>query len=747
MAKVRKSKASTGPKPALKPPAPAKPAAVRKPSARRAASAAGGPGVEILRMAILAAICICVWCTIYDRWSPENWGVPVEYGLNPAAADVKGEFAGFRAAQDGKNFPGVFHYESRLNAPYVANWNDYPAIEDFIFWGTGLLARVIGLFAAANFLLMFEQVLAALAFYWAARRLKCGWEWSFGGALLFALSPFAFAHSLHHVDIVCYWHMPLALLVCFWIANGNGLRFGTRDYWLALGVAVVTGFQNVYYTNIFIQLVGISLVIRWMRHGWRDWRVCLPPLSIGAAAFATFFYMVLRVPFYALLHGHGATTAVRTYSQMEFYGLKLIDMFIPFPTHKFAPFASMGRRYQAWTILPAETPPACYFGLVGIAAFLWLGVYTVRNAISPPARKIPLEAVQVIWIFLYATVGGVNGFLGVMNFQLFRSTTRYCIVILAIVLLFAIRRLTLISRRWPSPWPALAPVAIAVFGLLEFLPPTGGEDIRQVSAVVSSDRIFAQEMESALPKGGMVFQLPVMDFPESPAPGVPAYDNYRPYLYTKDLRFSFGTDKGRPQSAWQRVVAGMPPARQIAALERYGFSGIYVDRDGFSDRGESLLSQYKAAGATDVIESPLKDLFCVVLHPSPNPELPPPGPFFANGWYTEQDGANGQRVNLASGNASVTLTNPTSAPVEKYANFFIGSIAPRTVTIEGDGAYQGWHVDQQRPAKVANLHLTLPPGESQIFFSTQTAPTLQQMGPVTFYIVNFDLSDSPAPEQ
>jgi hypothetical protein len=214
------------------------------------------------------------------------------------------------------------------------------------------------------------------------------------------------------------------------------------------------------------------------------------------------------------------------------------------------------------------------------------------------------------------------------------------------------------------------------------------------------------------------------------------------------LRYSFGSDKGRVHDAWQRVIVGLPPAAQIAALERYGFSGIYVNTAGYPDRGQALLAEYKAAGRTQVFESTLKDLYCVVLKPSMNPELPPAGPLFTDGWYTEQDGSNGQqREHLASGNAYVLLTNPTSAPIEKYARFFVATVAPRTVTVQGDGAYQSWHVDQQHAATVTNLHLTLPPGESRIFFSTEAPPTPQQMGMITFDIVNFELSDSPMPEQ
>jgi len=33
----------------------------------------------------------------------------------------------------------------------------------------------------------------------------------------------------------------------------------------------------------------------------------------------------------------------------------------------------------------------------------------------------------------------------------------------------------------------------------------------------------------------------------------------------------------------------MPPAEMVAALEKYGFSAIYLNRKGFPDGGESLV--------------------------------------------------------------------------------------------------------------------------------------------------------------
>jgi hypothetical protein len=728
---------------ARKPPLPSTPARkAARPARRKTPAQTSSPGPEIARYAVLAILSILLWCSVYSRWSADSWSIPVEYGWQGERADVQGNLAGLKVVMDGDFTPMVFHYVPQLGAPYTANWNDYPATEDFLFWFPGILARFIGLFAAANFAVMTVQVLGVLAFYYAARRLKCDWRWSYVGALIFGLAPFGFAHSLHHFVITAYGHIALGVLVFFWVSNGNGLRFRSRDYWIAIGIAVLTGCLNVYYTYIFIQMVGIGLIIQWLRHGWR---ATLVPFSIGCVTFATFVLMDLHSVLYGIVYGHNPSAYIRNYAQMELYALKLADCFMPFPTHKIPLFADIGRHFYSITGLSAEVPPACYFGLVGLAAFLWLAVYTVRNALIRTGRRIPLEATLVLWTFLYATVGGINGIVGAAGFEMFRSTTRYCIVILCVSLLFAVRRISLISRRWNSPWPVVAPVLIGIVGVWEFLPPLAGEDQSTTAAIVNSDRQFALRMESSLPKGAMVFQMPVMDYPETPIAGVPAYSHFRPFLYTKDLRYSFGSDKGRVQDAWQHVITGLAPADQIAALERYGFSAIYINRGGYPEKAAGLIAQYKAAGRDTIVDSQLQDLCFVVLKPSPNPVLPPPGPLFSAGWFPEQDSANGQRDHLATGDGVLILSNPTNVPLEQYANFYLVAIAPRTVTVQGGGAFQAWHVDQQHPVRVANLHFTLQPGENRITFTTDAPPTPPQN--ITFDVANFDLSDSPRPEQ
>ena len=150
---------------------------------------------------------------------------------------------------------------------------------------------------------------------------------------------------------------------------------------------------------------------------------------------------------------------------------------------------------------------------------------------------------------------------------------------------------------------------------------------------VKADREFAEKMEAALPEGAMIFQLPVMEFPESPIPGVPPYDHFRPYLYSRNLRYSFGSMKGRDRENWQPAVQRLllqgatlnqesqriqfniaNVSKAVDELKKLGFSAIYINRNGFPDRAKGLEEAVLDLGySTPPIRNATGDLVCLVI--------------------------------------------------------------------------------------------------------------------------------------
>lgn len=574
---------------------------------------------DIICALVLAVIAILTWCSVYNRWSRETWRIPLSYTESREKADAIWALAGIKAARDGHVWPFQFTDIPELGTPYVANWDDFPSAEKLLTTFPGVLARFIGIFAAANMAVMVGCILATVSFFAACRLLGYSRIWSFAGALVFGFARYGFAHELHHYTLGYFWHVPLGLVVCRWVATGEGIDFRERRFIFAVVIAFLTGIQNVYYTNMFAQFVLFGGLVQWRRRGWR---ASLPAAIIIGVAASGFFLMNLSTFLYHHYHGPNTGAVIRAYKWLEIFSLKMVDLVVPPPDHHLPLFARFGAWHALGAVLPlGELPPAGYIGLVGIAALLWLAAHSVRRVVDH--SKMPFEAWLVLWIILYSTVGGLNGVIGSFGFVLFRATCRYVIFILCIVLMFAVKRLSSVKFKGALT-PYLAALFIVSLAIWDQTPPTVTfEDLETTARAMASDRRFTMKMEKMLPANAMVFQFPVMNFPESSVPGVNPYDHFRPYLYSTHLRFSFGSEKGRPRELWQSEIERMNPAQMVEQLEKYGFSAIYVNRGGLNENGDRFLQALnEAAGGGGMIESDAHDMVCVILKPSPNPVLP-----------------------------------------------------------------------------------------------------------------------------
>lgn len=585
---------------------------------------------EWLRIGLLALFAVLFWCHLSGRTHMAAWHVPLEYGQKGVDGDAVGFMSQIKAAEEGEFTLFAPRNVSRLAAPYYSSFSDIPTTEGWQLYLPGLLARSIGLFAAANVAVMVAQVLACVCFYLAARLMDCKWYWAFAGGIAFGFAQFAFARSLHHLNVTMYWYIPICLLIANWVTRNEMGGLSQRRYRLSLLLSFLIGMQNPYYTNMFLQLVLLGAFYQYFRQGWRP--VQQAAGIVGASA-CGFFLMNINSFAYHLAHGNNPGAVVREYKWLELSALKFVDLLVPPQDHSLlgwignAYYGLAGREYDPavarMVAFPSEVPPSCYLGIIGIACLIWLAVVSVRRLVVETGRSLPVAAWQVMWILAYAAVGGLNCLAGLFGVTIFRSSTRYSIFILPILLLFAIRRL--------SNKPMGAGTGMGIAGLCVLLalwdqtPPLAQTkaNLAELSRVVESDREFTRQIEARLPKSAMIFQVPIMEFPESPAPGMPSYDHLRPYLHSESLRFSFGGVKGRDWLQWQQEVAKMSSLSDIIAkIQSYGFAALYVNRNGFQDKGEGLHQAMRQLGYTEVIESKAGDLLCYLIHPDDHPILP-----------------------------------------------------------------------------------------------------------------------------
>ena len=192
--------------------------------------------------------------------------------------------------------------------------------------------------------------------------------------------------------------------------------------------------------------------------------------------------------------------------------------------------------------------------------------------------------------------------------------------------MFMVARLSRLSLRWPRGRSLGLASLIAIVGILDQVPlRSRSDEIARFRASFQDDREFVRRMESEAPEGSMIFQIPIMGFPETnPIEGVEVYELIRPYLHSTHLRFSHGFNRGRQQEHWQEVIETASTREMVNTLEALGFGAILLHRNGYSDHGETLLKFLAELGRSKTIEDSVGHRICVFLNPWPNPiELDP----------------------------------------------------------------------------------------------------------------------------
>ncbi len=570
----------------------------------------------MLRAAALTTAIAGLWCVVYGRTSLEAWEVPVD-----CVGDSWFTLATLKAARDGHIAPLRPLEIPELNAPFGANWNDFLRQHKLQFWLAGRLARVVGLFGASNLVLLLAPVLAGLSFYAVSRYFRARWEWAFAGACAFALSPFLFYRSLPHLTLSFYWPIPLAILVVTWCFGRRGLRVASRRFSVAVAVVFVTGLHNIYYAGLLAQFLVLASFAQLLLRRGRG--ATLAPLLLLAVLFASVIGDNANMIVYTWAHGPGLDNLLRPYGNLERFALKPIELLLPPGGSGLAPWRSAAAAYFQGALYRGEMG-STYLGLAGIGALAWLAIAAVRAYLRRPRGFLPAAFLAVAWILAYSVVGGLNGILGAVGFVWFRATNRYSIWILALVLLWAVVRLSRMQWTRRRGVSLLAAVLAASLALTDQSPSrTSRGEIQRLGGVIASDTTLVRSLEAALPAGAMLFQLPVVDYPEGPRIGKATdYEHLRPFIASSRLRFSYGSDKGRPREAWQHRVEELPPEQMAEALERFGFAGVLVNRRAYKDGGQELRERLAATGRREAWESPDHVFLFIRLRPAPSTVSP-----------------------------------------------------------------------------------------------------------------------------
>ena len=682
----------------------------------------------------IAVLVLRIW-----NWRP---GIPASY-LGDAVLTM--------SAIKNMSLTGWYTTSEFLGAPYGQNLLDYPAVGDFLHlcllrvmvmvWDSPAL--ILNLFYVISFFTVF------LGAYVGSRLIGLSRSSSVVVGVLYTFLPFHLVHGPVHLFLTSYGAVPLWVALAVrqmgdrpLVEEIPSLRPSSWVTWirrpshLGATAVVLLGATTGLYFAVFMLLVltvaGATGLLVQRERG----------RTAGTALLGVLGTLILAVQFVpALVHearyGSNAEVVVRGLRNLEYYSLKLSDLLLPIDGHRI-PFFSNLSETSAEVVLLGERNAS--LGLVGSIGFVTLiAVAVVRLLQGRPGGRGGVLAVLVGSTFLVATVGGLAMVAGTLGFTYLRAWGR-TVVLIAFCSLVAVGiGLDRLAEKRGRRMQVGVALLVMVIGVCDSTPVKPAGDPDEIAAGWASDRAFVEEIERLLGPGSMVFQLPVVPFPESPPLyQMNDYDHLSGYLHSDVLHWSYGGVKGR-SADWQKRLVGLDLDEQAIAVAEAGFEALWVDLDGFS---EGTVVQPKVLDAP-VLESADGSLILFDLRPLARSRLAELGGtevsrraaqllepvtwnlgsgFFGLEW-------DGERVFVwAEKQAELRIQNPTGATRDVLVGFLAASGVDGSWWLRVGFAKEERTFDLDVAGTVVEIPLTVPPGVSVLRLSTD-APLLEATDP------------------
>ncbi|POG06553.1 sugar translocase [Pseudomonas putida] len=488
---------------------------------------------------------------------------------------------------------------ARSGYPFGSSFLDFPGSDGGSHLAIKLLSMLGGSWVAGvNLFFLLGFPVCFVATFATSRVFGLNRSFAMAAGLLYTFLPFHFLR-LQHLFYTWYFIAPvffgLALSVyrtCPSLpAKGQASTRG-KLAGMALGLIVLASF-GVYYALFGVIVIAMAGVLSWIKTG--------RPRGMGKAAAlcaAVVFGILINVAPNLLgnfTEGRNPEVAKRSFVESEIYGLKMMQLLLPRPEHRSSTLAKVGQAYNSSTPLINENNTSS-MGLIGAAGFLLALLYVVFSPAGVLAdERLRLVAATTLVLFLFATIGGLGSLFAMLVSPSIRGWNRISIFIAFGAILFLFLALELLLHRYAprlSRYPAAVASAMLLVGLYDQTSPACLGCNQLQKNAFESDRAFVHAIEQALPQGAAIYQLPYIGFPETPPlHRLLNYQMMAGVLHSTSLHWSFGGMKGRPGDLFYRSLAQEPMAKQIEVARNLGFEGITIDRRGYADNAEALISE------------------------------------------------------------------------------------------------------------------------------------------------------------
>jgi len=478
-----------------------------------------------------------------------------------------------------------------LGAPGVFRELSYPSntnVDQAIVRTVGLFTAQPGLGLNVSWMLM--VALSSVVMTASLRLVGISRAIAAVSGVLYAFLPYALSRNIQHFSLAIYL-VPIPCVGALAVASGR-VPLSARGLLGLVAGCVLVGFDYTYYAFFAVVVLIVAAVIAMVRdRRSRDWRRGL--LLASAIVVATAINLAPSLRLWAV-DGKPLVIPPKTAAESEVYGLKIRQLLSPVPDHPFPPF-SRWETLERRAAFPSETENASSrLGLVASIGFLVLIGTLVVPGLRPrtaDAEVVGAAAGLTLALVLLGTTGGFGSLFSLLVSPDIRAYNRVCPFIAFFAWVAVAMWLDTVTPH-ARAWRAVLVLAVLAFGLWDQLGALAPLNRAYAATRTEWTTIgtFARDLESRVPRGAMVFQLPLTTYLNDAGDGrMRTYDEIKPYLASPTLHWSYPA-LDNAVVRWQHAVARLPPRAMALALRDAGFRAIVIDRAGYADGGESLVA-------------------------------------------------------------------------------------------------------------------------------------------------------------
>lgn len=421
------------------------------------------------------------------------------------------------------------------------------------------------------------------------------------GALVFSLLPYAFLRNVSHLNLD-YYLLPICCLSIFLITSTTSHLIDSKKARnISLLGLTLLGFNYIYYSFFCALLLIFSITYAFFFKGAKK-QIKFGIISLAILATST---TINLSQYYYSLSKNGAPVQMsyKRIAESEVFGAKLRTMILPHPDNKLPPFRHLAEKsLKANFPLENENTTARLGLLASIGFFISLGAILLKESSHPslPSGGQGINSIILV-IFMLMTIGGIGSIINLITIPDFRAYNRLSVFIA----FFSIYVFFSYSEKLLATTSKLQSNTIKVAIFFIFILSIYDQCLDKKSVVrdrhsdlsqALSDKLQVKYLESILPTGSGVLQLPLTGYPPlEKHHNMWSYDHGRPALWGNHLRWSWPSFS-KEHRKWQNNLSKLKGRDFANEITASGFQAVWIDLRGFSDNGLSIITLLKESG-------------------------------------------------------------------------------------------------------------------------------------------------------